>query len=157
MEKKNVQYFKYRYTPLMLTLMVVAYLLCGVGIALSVLRAVRSHMTNFLDALNPILLIGVCVFCIVTLTCMLIKSQYFVENDCYYTQFGFIKSKFSIASITSMILEPSTNKLTVYNGEQYYTHTLSALWRDAFIKALLAIKPDIEYSFALTQPKEKQK
>ena len=87
---------------------------------------------------------------------VLAKSQYIVDKTYYTTQFGFIKSKFLIKDVTKLELDTDTQKLTVYVGEEYSVLSLSPDWTDEFIKAIQAVKPDIKFSFTLTENKEEK-
>ncbi len=144
-------YFKYQLTKTMIFLAIAVILLCGVGIGISVYRVITFGIHDFTDTLQSPFLIAVCVLCIVLVVAILIKSQYVVDDTHYVLQFGLIKSKFPIREITSLELNTTTNKLTVYVGEQFSVLTLSQSWRDEFIAALRAVKPEIDFTFTLTE------
>ena len=88
-------------------------------------------------------------------TALLIRSRYVITKDTLTTQFGFIKSKFSIQDFTSVQLDTDSRKLTVYMGEQFFVVTTDPTWNNDFVQALREVKPDIEFSFTLTETKEK--
>lgn len=146
--------FKIKFSKLIVGLCVAVYLLCIAGIALSVWRIIRFGINGFSDALQSPFLIAISAFCIVLVTAILIKSQYVVDQTHFTSQYGFIKSKFTIKEITSILLDTDTKKLTVHFGEQFMTVSGSPEWNEDFVRALLAVNPDIEYSFTLTENKE---
>ena len=80
---------------------------------------------------------------------MLIRSQYVIEDELFIMQFGFIKSKYNVKDITSILLNTDTHKLTVYMGEQYFVVTVNPEWNNDFVQAIREINPDIEFSFTL--------
>ena len=82
---------------------------------------------------------------------VLAKSQYIVDETYYTTQFGFIKSKFLIKDVTKLELDTDTQKLTVYVGEQFSVLSLSPEWNHEFIAAIREVKPDIEFTFTLSE------
>ena len=88
---------------------------------------------------------------------LLIKSQYIVDETHFTTQFGFIKSKTEIKTITSMVFDTDTHKLTVYMGEEYYVLAISREWNEDLAQALLAVNPQIDYSFTLAETDGKSK
>ncbi len=151
MDKKkkpqSATYFKYQFTPLMVVLAIGVLLLCGVGIGISVWRIYKFGIHGFTDTLQSPFLIAVCLFCIVLVVALLIKSQYIIDDTHYTLQFGFIKSKFLIKEITALHLDTTTKKLTVYVGEQFSVITLNAAWQDDFIAALRKVNPDAEFTF----------
>lgn len=162
-EKKptlETKYFKYKLTPTMIAIAVAVLVLCAAGIGVSAYRIYKSVGSwEFADALKSPLLILICLFCIAIVIAILVKSQYVVTDKYYITQYGFIKSKFFIKDITSMELNTDTHKLTVYCGEQYSVLSLSPEWSEAFVRALLDVKPSITYTFTLAdkEPDKKKK
>ena len=156
MEQETKRYFKYKFTNTMLALAFGAILLCLAGLVISVYRLSVYGVHGFTEALQSPLLIAICTFCIALIISILVKSQYVVDKQYYTTQFGFIKSKFLIKDITSMVLDSDTKKLTVYVGEQFSVLSLSPEWTDEFIKTIREVKPDIEFSFTLAENKEEK-
>ena len=156
------QVFKIKFSKTVVILCIAVLALCGAGIGVSVWRILEHGVRSFADALKSPFLIAVCVFCIVVVICLLIKSQYVVEDERFLTQFGFIKSKFSIKEITSLVLDCQKNKLTMKFGEEFFIVTINPAWQENLVRALLAVNPDIDYSFTLTdapveKPDEKNK
>ncbi len=123
--------------------------MCAVGIGLSVYRIITFGIHGFTDTLQSPFLIAICLFCIALVMAILIKSQYVVNDTHYIVQYGFIKSKFAIKDITSLELNTTTKKLTIFVGEQYSVLTLNEKWQDEFIAAVRAVKPEIDFTFTL--------
>lgn len=155
-EPKQAKYFKYKFTKLMIVVAIAGILLCLAGIGLSVYRLIEYGIRGFSDAVSAPLMIGISLFCLAILISLLIKSQYVVTSEYYITQFGFIKSKFPIKDITSIVLDTNTNKLTVYVGEEYSVLSLSPAWNHEFTQALREVNPKIDYSFTLTENDDKK-
>ncbi len=154
----EAKYFKYQFSSLILLLSALVYLLCGAGIAVSVYRIVKFGVEpTFLGALKSPLLIGICLFCILLITSILIKSQYVVDDTYYTTQFGFIKSKFLIKEITALELDTDTQKLTLFIGEQYFVLSLNSAWQDEFIAAIRKVNPNVDFTFTLAETNGKTK
>ena len=145
--------FKFKFTPLMIILAIAVIVLCSLGIALSVWRIVRDGVHGFGDVLKSPFLIAVCLFGITVVIGVLVKSRYLVTNDYFITQFGFIKSKFPIKDFTSLILNTDEKKLTIYMGEAFLVTSLSPEWNNDLVQAIREVKPDIEFSFTLTDKK----
>jgi hypothetical protein len=159
MKKSNVpkqaKYFKYKFTKLMIVVALAGMLLCIAGIGFSVYRLIEYGIRGLSDTISSPLLIGISVFCLAILISLLIKSQYIVTDEHYITQFGFIKSKFPIKDITSIVLDTKTNKLTIYVGEEYSVLSLAPEWNHEFTQALREVNPKIDYSF--TNPDNEDK
>ena len=153
MKKENTpyetKYFKYTLSPLMIVLSIAVILLSIAGIIVSIWRIAKYGIREFSDALSSPFLILVCIACIVIVLSILIKSQYIIDGTNYITQFGIIKSAFPIADITSIVLDTQTKKLTVYVGFEFSVLSLKEEWNDEFVRALLEINPNIDYSFTM--------
>lgn len=155
-KNENRELFKITFTRTVYVLCVVIYLLCGVGAGISVWRIARFGIHGFNDILKHPFLIAVCVFCMVLITALLIRSQYIVDGEYFYTQFGFIKSKFAIKEITSLLFNRETQKLTLHFGEQFFVISVKSEWLERFVRAMLAVNPDIDYGFTLGEPDKKE-
>lgn len=153
-EAKN---FKFRFTPIMLILAIAALLLCAATIALSIWRITKTGIHGFNDVLKSPFLIAICLFGIVIITAMLIRSRYTVTQEELTCQYGFIKSHFPVEKLTSILLDTDTKKLTVYMGEEFFVVTTNPTWNNDFVQALREVKPDIEFSFTLTEGKPDKK
>lgn len=151
-ETQTVKRFKIKFTPTIICLCIAILLLCGVGIGISVWRIVRFGINGFNDVVKYPFLIAVCLFCIVIVVGILIRSQYIVDGETFITQFGIIKSRFAIRDITSVLLDRDLKKLSVYFGEQYSVISVSPEWNEELVRALLAVNPNIDYGFTLTDP-----
>ena len=142
----------------MMVLAISVIVLCAAGIGVSIYRIiVEGGIHGIGDVLRSPLLILVCLFCISIVIGIFIKAQYIVTDTHYITQFGFIKSKYLIKDVTSVVLNVDTNKLTVYVGNEYSVLSMNPEWNEEFIQALRNVNPRIEYSVTHSEPKEKKK
>lgn len=161
MKNKNeqIQRFHIKFSAVIVLLCIAVFLLCFVGIGVSVWRINRFGIQGFNDVIKYPFLIAVCAFCIVLMIGILVKSEYVVQGEFFVSRFGFIKSKLSIKEITGIIFDRDVNKLSLYFGEQYIVITVSPNWNENLVRALLNVNPDIDYSFTLTEnkPQEQEK
>jgi hypothetical protein len=148
---QEAKYFKFRFTPLMIGLAITVLILFTAGIALSIWRISKNGIHGVGDVLKSPFLIAICLFGIVVVTAMLIRSRYIVTKDELTTQFGIIKSRFPVKDFTSVLLDTDNKKLTVYSGEQFFVVTTNPEWNNDFVQALREVKPDIEFSFTFTE------
>ncbi len=142
--------FKIKFSNVIFLLCALVFVLCGVGIGLSIWRIYRFGVLTFTDVLKYPFLIAVCVFCIVLVISILIKSEYAVDKTHFTTQYGFIKTKYEIKTITALTLDTQTKKLTMNFGEQFMIISVMEKWTDQLVRAILDVNPDIDYSFTLT-------
>ena len=153
--KNNVEAkrFAYKFTPVMLALIISVLLLCGAGIGVSVWRIIQFGVKSFNDVIKYPFLIAVCIFCIVFVICVFIRSQYVVAGETLTTQFGFIKSSYDIKKITVMVFDRDTHKLTIHFGEEFIVLAVNTAWNEQFTRAILDANDTIDYSFTLTEIK----
>ncbi len=151
-EPENVKRFKMKFSPTIFLLCVAVLALCGVGIGISIWRIARFGIKGFNDVIKYPFLIAVCVFCIVIVISILIRSQYVVIGETFITQFGIIKTKFSIKEMTSLLFDRDLYKLSIYFGEQFSVISVSPAWNEELVRALLAVNPSIDYGFTLAEP-----
>ena len=149
--------FKFRFTPLMLILAYAVVALCLFSIGLSIARIVNEGIHSFLDALKSPFLIAICLFGIVIVVGVLVRSRYVIKEETLIMQLGFIKSKFAIKEITSLLLDTDAHKLTVYMGEEFFVLVTSPEYNHDFVQALREVNPDIEFSFTLAEKKNEEK
>lgn len=154
---KKATCFKYKFTTTMIVLLIVALALCVAGLIVSIFRIRNEGIHGFTDALQSPLLIAICVFAIVFIISVLIKSQYVVTDKHYVSQFGFVKSRFLIKDVTKIELDSDTKKLTVFVGEQFMILSLPPEQNDAFVQAMREVNKDIDFSFTLATAQEEDK
>ena len=152
-EEKKIYRFPFKLGTLTVTLCILALVLCVVGIALSIWRISNEGINGITDALRNPFVILVCLLCMVIITALLIKSQYVVDETNFTTQFGIIKSKTPIQSITALEEDREKGRLTLFFGEDFSVIAVKKEWNDDFIRALLKMNPDIDYSFTMTENK----
>lgn len=155
---KPVQRFKIKFPLVILFLSVAVYVLCALGITASIWRIVKFGIRNFNDVTKYPFLLAVCAFCIVLITSILTSSYYFVQDGKLVTQFGFIKTSYTIKEIKALVLDCDSQKLTVtFENGQYMTLTVNADWNELLVRDILNENSDIDYSFTLSDvPEEKE-
>ena len=143
--------FQIKFSPAIFWVCIGIYALCAAGIAVSVWQIANVGVHGFTEALQYPFLIAIGVFCIVLVTSILSNSRYVVDGKYLIAQYGFIKSKYPVETITSLLLDSDEKKLTVYFNEQYIVISVAAEWNEKFVRALLAANENIEYSFTLSE------
>ena len=157
--KKETKTFRFQLNKRTIFFAILGMLLCVAGIATSIWRLSTEKIEGLTDALQSPLLIAVCIFGLVVLISMLVRSQYLVDGKDITVQFGIIKSKTPIESVTAIEMDTDTNKISLYTGESYTVISVNKAWNDEFVKAIQAVKPSIDYSIVLVKhkPKDEEK
>ena len=155
MNSKNMKTFPIKFPLSVILLGVAVIILCIASVAISIMQIFTLGINGIIDVLKYPFLIAISVFGIALMISMFIKSQYLVSDTLFVSQFGFIKSKTEIKSITSIVLDTDTQKLTLYFGEEFTVLSFTKDWNEDFVRALLDVNPDIKYSFTSSNTEEK--
>lgn len=146
--------FRFQPTGTVVALCVVALVVCAAAIAVSVYRMVRNGgIHGFNDVLKFPFLIAVALFGAILVVALLIRADYVVDDRYLTSRFGLVKSKCAVKDVTSVVLDTETNKLTVYMGEAFSVISVQPKWNEEFVRALLKVNPDIDYSYTVTENK----
>ena len=89
--------FRFRFSPLLLAVMIVGLALCAACIGLTSWQFadfLRGDLTSVYDWLKFFLLYFVSVFLAVLILSMLVRSQYILTEKELVLQFGFVKSRY---------------------------------------------------------------
>ena len=124
--------------------------LCVVGMGISIYRALKFGINGFSDILKYPFLILLELFCIVLVIALLVKSQYVLDDKELKAQYGLVKNVFPIKSITSILLDTDTKKMTLHMGEEFFVLALPEADNHDFVQALRDKNPNIDYSFTLS-------
>lgn len=135
----------------MKALIFIAMALCIVGFGMNLYYCIVNGTRNAVDRIFPLLQYILMFFVTVGLFTLLVSvlgfSAYIIDGKTFKTRFGFIVSKYDVEKIVEATLDRKTNKLTVkFDSGEFIVVVVKQDWYDAFIDALLAANPKIEYT-----------
>lgn len=149
--------YKFRYSPLILTLLVAGLLLCAASFALTTWQFVpflQGDLSSVYDWLKYLLLYLVSVLLFVLILAMLIRSEYRMIGTELKLRFGLIVSKYDIKKIYSIQHFRGSNKLTVYFDDfktKYMVIVVKPDWYDDFVQSLIARNERIEFDYVTAE------
>ena len=153
-----MKYYKFRFTNLILGLLWAALALCAAGFIWNIIRFLQTGADGVYQWLQYGILFFTTVFFAALIISMFICSRYTITDKQLITQFGFIRSKYDIANITSIHLFRGAGKLAVYfNDNKYMVIVVKSEWYDDFIKELLQRNDKIGFSFSTAEEEEEIK
>ena len=164
--EKPVKIYKFRFSPLMITVFTLGIVLCAACFALTSWQFVGfiggklGDITSVWEWLKYLLLYFVSIFLAVLLIAMLIRSRYIITQKRLITQFGIIFSRYEIKKIRAIALLGGSKKLNVYFDDlknHFITIVVKEEWYDDFIKTLTAINEDIEFDFTSAEDEQSDK
>lgn len=145
--------FPFHFSKTLICLSVAALFLCVLGIAVSVWRIVKYGVGGFNDIIRYPFLILICAFAILLVITLLIKSEYVISEKYLHANFGIIKSKTELKSITAVSIDLQEEKICVYTGEPFFVMLLKKEQAQAFSAAIIQANPNIDLTFSLTENK----
>ncbi|MDE6058579.1 MAG: PH domain-containing protein [Clostridia bacterium] len=155
--------FKFKFSNLMLGLLVLLLVLCAAGIGLTTWQFVdflKSDLSVPYDWIKYILLYLVSILLAVIVIAMLIKSRYIVTEKQLIMQFGIIRSRYAIKDIYSVRLFRGSNKLTVYFDDyktKFMVIVVKDSWYSDFVEALTKRNEKISFDFITPEEERDQK
>jgi hypothetical protein len=148
--------FRFKFNTATLIFIILGIRLCIAGIGTSVFRIIKEAPNGITEILQSPLLIDVCLFGLVVLLSMLIRSRYEIDEKNLTLRFGIIKSQTPINIITAIEMDKDDNKLSIFVGESYSVVLVNKEWNESFVAALQEINPKIEYSLVMAKTKPKK-
>lgn len=151
--------FKFRFTKLTLIFIYLGILLAAVAFGVNTYFVFADGIKTAANPVYPVLqyslMYFVCVLLFVILISLLVSSYYAVDGDKLKTSFGIIKSKYDIKKIETIVLDRTTNKLSVYfEGNAYIVIVVKPEWYEDFTDAILKVNPKIEFSIKSKENKK---
>lgn len=154
--------FKFKFTKLTLVFIYLGIALSAAAFALNTYFVIVNGIKTAANPVYPILQYSLMYFVSVLLSVILISlllSTYYSVDDKYLkTSFGVIKSKYPVGDIESIVLDRTTNKLSVYfKDDNFIVIVVKEDWYEDFTDALLKANPKIEFSIKSkdADPKDK--
>ena len=154
--EKPVKIYKFRFSPLMITVFALGIALCAACFGLTTWQFIDfvggtgGDITSVWEWIKYLLLYFVSIVLAVLLIAMLIRSRYILTNKQLITQFGIIVSKYELKQIRSISLLGGSKKLNVYFDDfknRFMTIVVKEEWYDDFIKTLTELNERIEFDF----------
>ena len=143
--------FKYKFTRLTTILIYVGLALCVIGLGVNIYAIITTDVAAAANPIYPIiqftLMFLIPIILLVILISLLFSSYYCIDEKYLKTSFGIIKSKYELSNIESVLLDRTTNKLTVtFKNGSYIVIVVKEDWYDNFIDTLCKSNKEIEFS-----------
>ncbi len=143
--------FKYKFTKVTTILIYAGIFLCALCVGLNIFSIVTSDLSSSANIVYPViqytLMFLITLALAVILVSLLVSSYYSIDEKWLKTSFGVIKSKYDLKDIKTLLLDRTTNKLSVYfNNESFIVIVVKEDWYDDFIDALCSANDKIEFT-----------
>ena len=140
--QSNRSTFRFRFSPLLLAVMIAGVLLCLACISLTTFQLVefiKADPSSVYGWLKYMLMYIASVLLLVILCAVLIKTQYVITNEELILQYGIVKTKYKMKTIYSVEILEKTNKVILYFNEfktKYSVLAVKEEWCGEFVKTL---------------------
>ena len=143
--------YKYKFTKLTLSLIYVGIALCVAGLGVNIYSISTSNIGESAKIVYPIiqysLMFFIPIVLLILLISLILSSYYSIDATTLKTSFGIIKSKYDIREIQHIVLDRTTNKLTVFlNDSVFFVIVVREEWYEDFIDTLCKANPKIEFT-----------
>ncbi len=142
--------YKYKFTPLMLSLLIGLIVLALVCLGINVYSIIKNISLNIaLSLTNYIsytitLLLSICA--VVISICAIFNSYYKITDTEIVLKWGIIKNKFDLSIIKQVKLIPSAKKLElIFNDDSFFVVSTCEKWHEEFVDELKSKKPNISF------------
>lgn len=163
MENFPTKRYRFKFSPLMLTLCILGIVVSAGGLAYTTYMFVNflgGDLNSPYEWIKFALLYGASIALFVLLVAMLIKSEYVVTDKELIVRFGLIRQKYAIKTFYSVHLFRGMNKLTVYFDDfktKYVIIAVKEAWYDDFVRTLMECNERIAFSFSTAEEEEEVK
>ena len=143
--------FRYKFSKPITALIYISIALCFVGVGINIFLIITGDVKSAANPVYPIiqytLMFLIPAVLLIILVSLLISSYYSIEDKYFKTIFGIIKSKYEISDIETVILDRTTNKLSVYfKNNSFIVVVVKDEWYNEFIDALCKANRNISFS-----------
>lgn len=143
--------FRYKFSKPITALIYISIALCFVGAGINIFLIITGDVKSAANPAYPIiqytLMFLIPAALLIILVSLLISSYYSIEDKYFKTSFGIIKSKYEISDIETVILDRTTNKLSVYfKNNSFIVVVVKDEWYNEFIDALCKANRNISFS-----------
>ncbi len=142
--------YKYKFTPLMLSLLIGLIVLALVCLGVNVYSIVKNislnielSLTNYISYAITILL-SICA--VVISICAIFNSYYKITDTELILKWGLIKNKFSLSTIKQIKLIPLAKKLElVFKDDSFFVVSTCEKWHEEFVDELKSKNPNVSF------------
>lgn len=113
--------YKYNYSKLVLTLIILGIPLALACIVMNVFRLIKSYADlNAYNYASVFVVIAVSIAYLVIAIALLIDSSYYVTDKHFVLKWGVLKNEIELKSITRIVYNTATDKLAIYYNDDNF-------------------------------------
>lgn len=138
--------FRFKYTPTVLTLLVLVLLISVVGVCWNVFNLIEYSWAGTIKIVTYTLLVITTGALCVLVASLIIYGKYVIKNGFLYTCFGIFSNKTDIKEIVQITHFKKSDKLVVYFIDKKYTVIIISPDRyEDFVLAVRKVNPSVIY------------
>ncbi len=140
--------YKYKFTPLVVVLLISLSLIALVCLGLNVYRIFdnisKNNQITIMNWISYVVIILLSIIAIVLVVSIFIKSYYQINENSVILRWGLIKNQIELKSVKQIKLSKVKGRLElVFEDESYFVILTSQLWFEEFVDQIKSKNPEI--------------
>ena len=140
--------YKYKFTPLVIVLLIALSLIAVVCIGLNVYRLIdnisKNNQVTLMNWISYAVIIILSLIAIVLVISIFVKSYYQITENSVILRWGLIKNQIELNSVKQIKLSKLKGRLElIFEDESYFVILTSQLWYEEFVDQIKSKRPEI--------------
>ncbi len=142
--------YKYKFTPIVIALLIALILIAVACIGLNVYRLidnlVKNNEINVMNWISYGIIIVLSLFAIVIVVSMFISSYYYITDKKVVLKWGLIKNEIELAQVKQIKLTAVKRRLElIFEDESFFVIVTDEVWFEKFVDEIKAKRPQITF------------
>ena len=140
--------YKYKFTPLVVVLLISLSLIALICLGLNVYRIFdnisKNNQITIMNWISYAVIILLSIIAIVLVVSIFIKSYYQITENSVILRWGLIKNQIELKSVKQIKLSKVKGRLElIFEDESYFVILTSQLWFEEFVDQIKSKNPEI--------------
>jgi hypothetical protein len=142
--------YKYKFTPLVIVLLIALLVIAVCCIGLNVYRLVdnilKNNEINFYSWISYAVIILLSIIAIVLVISIFVKSYYEITEKAVILRWGLIKNEIDLKTVKQIKLSAVNHKLElIFEDESFFVILTNELWFEEFVDEIKQKRPQIVF------------
>ncbi len=142
--------YKYKFTPLVIALLITLTLIALVCIGLNLYRLIdnilKNNQISLMNWISYAIIIILSITAIVLVISIFLKSYYQITEKSVLLRWGLIKNEIELKSVKEIKLSKTKGRLElVFEDESFFVILTNQLWFEEFVDQIKLKRPEIVF------------
>ena len=140
--------YKYKFTPLVITLLIALCVIAVVCMGLNIYRLIdnisKNNQITLMNSISYVVIIILSIVAIVLVISIFVKSYYQITENSVVLRWGLIKNVIELKSVKQIKLSKVKGRLElIFEDESYFVILTNQLWFEEFVDQIKSKRPEI--------------